>query len=123
MFVNRFKYSIAESILTALLLLTFLFQIYNKAVYTHVHLLPDGTIVTHAHPYQKEDTSNPVTDHSHTKNTLYLLSQFQVLFCLIAVFILAYYQIFSAYPEETDLAFQLVDNNQGFKNKSPPFSL
>jgi amino acid transporter len=123
MLVNRFRHSVTHSVLSALLLLVFLLLIYNKAVYTHVHLLADGTIVTHAHPYQKSDTSGPVTDHSHTKNTLFLLSPCQLLFCLIAVFILAVYQISYAYPEATDLAFHPVENDHRLKNKSPPFIL
>ena len=40
----------------------------NKAVYIHVHVLPDGTLITHAHPFNK--TSEPVKGQTHHHSSL-----------------------------------------------------
>jgi hypothetical protein len=51
----------------------------NKAVFTHSHILPDGRIIVHAHPYlkhhEKSDKENvPVRTHHHTPGQYCLLS-------------------------------------------------
>ncbi len=38
----------------------------NKTFYTHSHLLDDGTIVTHAHPYDKGADKAPFKSHQHS---------------------------------------------------------
>ena len=42
----------------------------NKALFTHTHLLPDGTVIVHAHPYLKHNKEKqkkiPVSSHNHT---------------------------------------------------------
>jgi len=61
----------------------------NKAAYTHVHILPDGSLVTHAHPFSNSDESNKNCPHQHSSFELYLLDILGVLMlCAIAVFIL-----------------------------------
>jgi hypothetical protein len=52
---------------------------YSQAVYTHQHILKDGTIITHAHPYDKSD-SKPFKSHHHSQSELILLSVLKVLF-------------------------------------------
>jgi len=39
----------------------------NKAVFVHSHILNDGTIIEHAHPYNKSTDSTPYKSHHHTK--------------------------------------------------------
>ncbi len=57
----------------------FLLSYVNKALFTHTHLLPDGRVVVHAHPYLKHknnhrDKNLPVQSHHHTNQQYYYLS-------------------------------------------------
>lgn len=69
-------------IISLLLCTVFLFQVFNKFIYTHTHVLADGTIVSHAHPYNKQADSSPFKKHYHTKFEFVLLSQLNYLFCV-----------------------------------------
>lgn len=53
--------------------------IFNKVVYIHIHVLPDGSMVTHAHPYSKGSDGNPAPRHQHSNLELFLLYQMDVL--------------------------------------------
>jgi hypothetical protein len=55
-------------------ILTFVLLFYNNAANWHLHILPNGIIIEHAHPYSK--TNNPDTPfqkHSHNKLELLIL--------------------------------------------------
>lgn len=45
----------------------------SKAMYSHAHILPDGKIVYHAHPYKKANDSAPFKQHKHTDAQLVAL--------------------------------------------------
>lgn len=47
----------------------------NASINRHFHLLPDGCIISHAHPYEKNPSGPiPFAKHDHTKTELFLLS-------------------------------------------------
>ncbi len=46
-------------------LLLVILLITNKAVYSHTHILADGSIIVHAHPYDKSSEKNPLHRHHH----------------------------------------------------------
>ncbi len=50
----------------------------NKAFFSHIHILPDGNIIVHAHPFsKKKQTNNPKqANHTHTNFQFYLIGQF-----------------------------------------------
>lgn len=54
--------------------------IINKAVFLHSHIQADGTILTHAHPYQSTEDSKPYQSHHHTKAAFFLFDTIQLLF-------------------------------------------
>ncbi|MFW5706213.1 MAG: hypothetical protein ACOCX8_04335 [Bacteroidota bacterium] len=40
----------------------------NQAMFMHTHRLPDGSVVTHAHPFKRSaDQGTPHESHSHTQ--------------------------------------------------------
>lgn len=45
----------------------------NSVLYRHSHRLPNGKIVSHAHPYQKSADNSPAQPHEHTDEELALL--------------------------------------------------
>ncbi len=69
------------------LMLAGLFGLYivNYAFYTHRHILVDGTVITHAHPYNKSD-SKPFKSHQHSKTELVLLGVLKVLFFISGIY-------------------------------------
>jgi lipoprotein signal peptidase len=63
----------------------------NNSLFLHVHKLDSGTYISHAHPFNKSDTTNNGTGHSHTKNEIYI---YQILNNLVFVFLVIFsYQL------------------------------
>ncbi|MBE9517401.1 MAG: hypothetical protein IMY68_02490 [Bacteroidetes bacterium] len=61
----------------------------NQALYTHTHVMPDGSIVSHAHPFSKNAGCNKNTTHQHSSAELFLLYLLNVLIlCALAAFVL-----------------------------------
>ncbi|MFO7615428.1 MAG: hypothetical protein R6W71_12400 [Bacteroidales bacterium] len=52
-------------------------MIVNNVVFIHEHILPDGTVVTHAHPYDKSE--DPEEKHQHSKAEFVLLDNLKVI--------------------------------------------
>lgn len=63
----------------------------NKGLFTHTHKLDDGSVVTHSHPYDKKNDSEPFKKHHHTKAELLFFENLNILFLsiilIIAIFI------------------------------------
>jgi len=55
----------------------------NKSVFMHTHLLADGTIITHSHPYDKSSDSEPFKSHHHTKVEFVFLQNLDILFLTV----------------------------------------
>jgi hypothetical protein len=72
----------------------------NNAVFIHIHKLPDGDIIIHAHPYNKAENTSSQTQHHHTDFELFILQQLQTLFVLSIVGI-ALFKIFFYLKKET----------------------
>jgi len=59
----------------------------NSFFNTHSHQLADGTIVTHAHPYERGTGSSPFESHHHTATELVFLASLLHFIPTIAVFV------------------------------------
>ena len=47
----------------------------NNAVFVHTHILPDGRVIEHAHPFNSNDrNSDSQPNHHHTSQEFLLLS-------------------------------------------------
>ena len=55
----------------------------NKVVFLHVHKLSDGTIIAHAHPYDKSNDSKPYKSHHHTNAEFLFFQNIEVLFLVV----------------------------------------
>ena len=61
----------------------------NRILYTHIHVLPDGSVVTHAHPFSKSTEGNSRSSHQHSNTELFLLDQLDILMLFVsAAFVL-----------------------------------
>jgi hypothetical protein len=57
-----------------LLLVSFGWLFANKAMFTHSHLLLNGQVITHAHPYTPDKNSNsPFQSHKHQTSVAFFL--------------------------------------------------
>jgi hypothetical protein len=74
----------------------------NRVAYTHIHFLPDGSVVAHAHPYSKSAEGNPDSSHRHSKTELFLFDQLNILmFFFTAAIVLKQYVAFTGFSEPT----------------------
>ncbi len=82
---RKFKIAILSILLPAMILLA------SNAVFNwHVHKQADGTVMVHAHPYQKSGSSNGTANHHHSSHECFSLHQITgFLFALASVFYLA----------------------------------
>lgn len=58
------------------------FFIVNKAFFLHVHILNDGTIIEHAHPYDTSNDSSPYKSHHHSNAQLLFFHHLELLFLI-----------------------------------------
>lgn len=57
--------------------------IVNKTVFLHVHKLDDGTIIFHAHPFDKSKDSKPYKSHHHNKADFLFFQNLSILFLIV----------------------------------------
>ncbi len=63
---------IKNTITSVILLLLILYIAFSNGYYKHSHVLSDGSVVTHSHPYNTDDKS-PYKTHHHSKTEYILL--------------------------------------------------
>lgn len=111
----------STKIISILWILALFINIFNSSVNLHSHKLDDGTIVTHAHPYNKTGDTLPFKSHKHTKLELLFLTHSQLLFLLFFTFTLLTFsiktQIFVKYNNSLIYKFFHLK----IRNKAPPF--
>ena len=72
LFIERIK-----KIIPALLVPVVMLWFFNSVNYRHYHKLPDGSVIAHAHPYNKKSSdTKPFKTHNHTSAELFFLSFF-----------------------------------------------
>ncbi len=75
--------------LPILLIVAMVALMINRVVYAHIHVLHNGSVVTHAHPFSKSPEGNPDSSHQHSNTELFLLDQLHTLILFVsAAFIL-----------------------------------
>ena len=58
----------------------------NKAIFVHSHKMVAGTIISHSHPYDRSDDSEPYKSHKHTKVEILFFKNLEIL--LLTVFLI-----------------------------------
>lgn len=101
-------------------LLLVILLITNKAVYSHTHILEDGSIIVHAHPFDKSSEKNPLHRHHHPYYEYLNLANLDFFNTSVELFIfkvnevLIFERIYEQINLINSLKFVL------FLNKSPP---
>ena len=71
-----------KQIAAGLMVLVMAVLLLNNSAYLHVHAMPDGSLVAHAHPFDKSGQSKPEQAHHHKHLECQMLQDLQVLFLL-----------------------------------------
>jgi len=66
--------------LAILLLIIYADQVFNKIFYLHTHVLDSDKVVTHAHPFNKSNDTEPFKSHHHSLEQVIYLDNLQFLF-------------------------------------------
>ena len=92
----------------------------NKGIFMHTHKIGDNIYISHSHPYNKSDDSNPYKSHHHTKEEFLFFQNIEILFpffflavSLIALSTKSYFVL----DIRTGFPFVFLDTNRG---RAPP---
>ena len=89
---NYFKNIIKRIIAIALLIIVLAISI-NNSLFIHSHILPDGEVIQHAHPYNtSENPESPFKTHHHSSFEILLLNN---LFSFLWIIIAAVFIVFN----------------------------
>ncbi|PVX51921.1 hypothetical protein C7377_0214 [Balneicella halophila] len=99
--INILRKALAFTLLGIILLFAV-----SKSSYTHSHILADGTVITHAHPYDKGSDKEPFKTHHHNYFEFLIFKTFSFLNASILIFssliILKSYTSYFPFPENFD---------------------
>lgn len=112
-----------KPILTILLIAVITALMINRVVYSHIHVLSNGSLVSHAHPFSKSAESKPDSSHQHSNIEFFLLDQLDILIlCATAAFVLKQFSKSSRFNQTAPvhLLTALVPNSQG---RAPPICM
>jgi hypothetical protein len=71
---------ITAKVLALLMIVVLGVMLAVNTTYYHAHKQADGTVVYHAHPYNKSEDSQPYKTHHHSKSEFWLLSHLDKIF-------------------------------------------
>ena len=116
------KYKRVFPWLSLLLMVVFAFQVYSKALYQHAHKLADGSVVTHAHPFNKSNDNSPFKKHQHASFEYYILENANLLFAISILSLLLIHMI----KKEGTLIIKLPEQKDIYitttSGRSPPIA-
>lgn len=77
-----------KKIISILILPVVMMWFFNSVNNRHYHQLPDGSLITHSHPYQKQASDQgPVKSHNHSNAEFMFLSFFSNTVLILALLI------------------------------------
>jgi hypothetical protein len=92
------KRNIIKRLLILAMIPTALLLFQNHLSNWHYHVLSNGIVVKHSHPYNKaENPGNPLSNHKHSEFEHFILAQLSGLSLLIAFALVAFAFIFAIY--------------------------
>jgi len=94
----------------------------NRGIFIHTHVLADGSIIAHSHPYDKSENAGSSQPHPHTSIEIFFLDNLNILF--LTLFAAFFPGIFSKSPGYrcqvvSFLPSPIYDPNQG---RAPPIA-
>ncbi len=92
----------------------------NSGIFMHTHVLADGSIIVHSHPYDKSENSGSPQSHHHSSFEFIFLDNLNILFLtFLAVFIPGVFSGKTGYRFQvvSSLLSPISNTNQG---RAPP---
>ena len=121
MTANETRYRPEIKTASILFLMIIVILIFNNIVWQHIHVLPDGTLVTHAHPYSKNTEDSPAKQHHHTTAEMLLLESLAIFipiaFLTLAIIAFLQKEIFSL----KHIEFGVTNLPLHINGRAPPF--
>lgn len=111
--------------LSILLLFALPTVMYNNLTNQHRHLLPNGQMVVHAHPFSKSEGDNPQKQHTHTANQLFVIAQINNLFSLLLIVSFFYHFIREKFKKNiVSFSIELIFSfpNINYQLRAPPLN-
>lgn len=121
--MNTTKKKIVAKLLVLLMIGVIGLQIANQAFFLHVHKLENGTIIEHAHPYDKSNDPNPYKSHKHSNAEFSFIQNLEILFHVfipILTFIIVFASIEKVFSRP--IANQKIISKNLYKGRAPPIS-
>jgi len=84
---DRVKIRSIMKVVAFMLVTLYAVQIFNNTFYLHTHVLSNGKVLTHAHPYHKSDDSGSSAMHKHTWEQIVTIENIEVLFPVFFLFL------------------------------------
>jgi len=73
------------------LIAIFFGTLFNNTFFFHSHILSNGVVISHAHPFsEKTDSTTPFKSHKHTKYELVLIHMVNSALFLLSFFLIAF---------------------------------
>ncbi len=118
--MKRFVKEISPKVAFVFLGITLSLLVFNKIFFLHNHILPNGEVITHAHPFKKSDTPKPANTHQHSKTEICILDSFEIfIFGFSAIItVSAYYRIIHRIIATSNSACSSFPNN--LRKRGPP---
>jgi len=94
----------------------------NKVVFMHTHKIADHTCISHSHPYDKSDDTNPYKSHQHTEKEFLFFQNIEILFpffFLTIILISFSTKSRSGFEYKKEYKFEFIRTNRG---RAPPVS-
>lgn len=111
-------------IMVWLTLVSLIMLIINNSLFLHVHKLDDGSIISHAHPFNKtQKTTSGEAKHHHTSNEILIYQILDTVSLLLIVFtgiqvLIPILKHFTAYYNAKKHS---TENISGYSIRPPPF--
>jgi len=80
--------NIKIKIIATLMLLITGMLILNKAIYLHSHRMDTGVVITHSHPYNKSNDTQPYKSHFHSEAELVFLENTKLFYPVLILYLL-----------------------------------
>jgi len=94
----------------------------NRGIFMHTHVLANGSIVAHSHPYDKSENSGSSQSHQHTGIEFIFLDNLNILFLsFIAAFIPGVFTRNPGYRFQVVALFPYTDFNSN-QGRAPPIA-
>ncbi len=120
--MNSITKNITIKLLSYLVIGMISILIVNKSIYLHTHKLADGSVISHAHPYNKSDDDKPFKSHHHADTQLLFFQSIKILFFTSFIAFFFFKSIKKAvYAFFTTPSYTLAFYNSN-KGRAPPIS-